>query len=114
MVRCDAFYGKIQKLRELGQEEVDAFCNKDPETVRRIETHLDIILPWVGELISKSEILSEEKPPIGGILSEGASSPLISEKDPNVRKEAMQHIVTLAEEKVMDGRKPQVTNREVS
>jgi len=31
--------------------------------------------------------------PIGNILSEGASSPLISEKSPEVRKEAIQQIV---------------------
>jgi hypothetical protein len=36
---------------------------------------------------------------------------LISEKDPEVRKEAVEQIVKLAEGKLMDGKKPQVTNR---
>jgi len=58
--------------------------------------------------------LSEEKPPIGGILSESASSPLISEEDPGIAKMATEKNVKRAEEKLMEGGKPRVTKREVS
>ena len=112
-MRCDPMYRKIQKLRELGEEEVDSFCKKHPDTGRRIEVYLDQIIPLIDELTAESEILLEENPPLGGIVSEKASRPLFSEKDPEVKKEAMQQIVTLAEEKAMDGKKPQVTEREV-
>jgi hypothetical protein len=40
--------------------------------------------------LANSEILRDEKPAIASILSETASRPLISEKSPEVRKEAMQ------------------------
>ena len=105
MVRCDALYDKIQKLRELGAEAVNSFCNKDPNTVGRIEAYLDKILPLVEELTTKSEILLDKNMPIVNIVSETASRSLVSEKDPEVRKEAMRRIVKLAEEKVMDGHK---------
>jgi hypothetical protein len=39
--------------------------------------------------LANSEILKDEKLPIGNIVSEGASRPLISEKSPEVRKEAI-------------------------
>ena len=47
----------------------------------------------------KSEILKDENLPIGNIVSEGASSSLISEKSPEVRKETVQQIENSAEEK---------------
>jgi len=56
--------------------------------------------------------LSEEKPPIGGILSESASSPLISEEDPEIAKMATEKNVKRAEEKLMEGGKPRVTEKE--
>jgi hypothetical protein len=40
--------------------------------------------------LAKSEILCGESGPIGPVLTEGASRPLISEKSPEVRKEAIQ------------------------
>lgn len=52
--------------------------------------------PLLQEVATESEILSEENPPIGGIISELASHPLVSEKDPEVRKEAMPHIIKIA------------------
>ncbi len=58
--------------------------------------------------VTKSEILKDEKLPMGNVVSEGASRPLISEKSPEVRKEVIQQIVKSAEEKVIDGRRPQV------
>jgi len=57
--------------------------------------------------------LSEEKPPIGGILSEGASRPLLSEKDEKVKEMVMGKIIKKAEEKIMEGGKPRVTEMEV-
>ena len=63
--------------------------------------------------VDKSEILSEEKPPMGGILSERASRPLISEDDQNVVDEVSEKIAKRAEEKVMEGGKPRVTEKEV-
>lgn len=49
--------------------------------------------------LAKSEILKDENLPIGNIVSEGASSSLISEKSPEVRKETVQQIENSAEEK---------------
>jgi len=43
--------------------------------------------------LSQSEILKDEKLPMGNIVSERASRPLISEKSPEVRKEVMQQKV---------------------
>ena len=106
MVRCDDFYRKWLK--------VGNFCEKNPRTVEQIEVYLDKIVPLLEELSAESEILNSGNTAIALELSETASRPLISEKDPEVRKEAMQQIVTLAEEKVMDGKKPQVTSREVA
>ena len=54
-----------------------------------------------GLEVTKSEILRDEKLPIGNVVSEGASRPLISEKSPEVRKEVIQQIVKSAEEKVI-------------
>ena len=105
MVRCDDFYRKWLK--------VGNFCEKNPRTVEQIEVYLDKIVPLLEELSAESEILNSGNTAIALELSETASRPLISEKDPEVRKEAMQQIVTLAEEKVMDSKKPQVTSREV-
>lgn len=61
----------------------------------------DIFINCLKDVIklAKSEILKDENLPIGNIVSEGASSPLISEKSPKVRKETVQHIVNSAEEK---------------
>jgi len=39
-------------------------------------------------------------------LTERASRPLIYEKDPDVRHKAMEQIVKVAEEKLMDGKRP--------
>ena len=63
------------------------------------------------ELSAESEILNSGSGTIVPLLSENAFFPLVSEKDPEVRKEAMRRIVKLAEENAMDGKKPQVTNR---
>ena len=43
--------------------------------------------------LSESEILKDENLPIGNIVSEGASRPLISEKSPGVREEAIKQKV---------------------
>ena len=56
--------------------------------------------------------MSEEKPPIGGILSEGASRPLLSEKDEKVKEMVMGKIIKKAEEKIVEGGKPRVTEKE--
>jgi hypothetical protein len=106
MTRCDDFYGKWKR--------VGNFCEKNPRTVEQIEVYLDKIVPLLDKLSAESEILNNGSTAIALELSETASRPLVSEKDPEVQREAMQQIVTLAEEKVMDGKKPQVTNREVS
>lgn len=106
MVRCDDFYRKWQRAGN--------FCEKHPSAASRIESFLDKVIAELEPEISKSEILVEENLPIGNILSEGASRPLISERDPNVRHEVYKQIVKSAEEKVIDGKKPQVTNKEVA
>ena len=106
MVRCDDFYRKWQKAGN--------FCEKHPETAREIEAFLDKIIPILEKEVSKSEVLAPEKPAMAEIVSERACRPLISEKSPEVRKEAIQQIVKAAEEKVIDGKRPQVTNKEVS
>ena len=106
MVRCDDFYCKWQK--------VGNFCEKHPKTAEQIEAYLNKILPLLEELAAESEILNDGSRAIAPELSEGASRPLISEKDPQIQHEAAKQIVKLAEEKVMDGKKPQVTNREVT
>ena len=72
------------------------------------------ILPLLEELAAESEILNDGSRAIAPELSEGASRPLVSEKDPEIRHRAMKQIVKVAEEKVMDEKRPQVTNREVS
>jgi len=56
--------------------------------------------------LAESEILNDESRPIGPILSEGASRPLIQERDPEIREMATQQIVKRAEEKLLDGKKP--------
>lgn len=48
------------------------------------------------------------------ILTERAGRPLVSEKDPAVTEAAIKQIVKKAEDKVMNGDAPQVTNKEVS
>ena len=50
---------------------------------------------------------------MGGILSERASRPLISEDDQNVVDEVSEKIAKRAEEKVMEGGKPRITEKEV-
>jgi len=79
-----------------------------PAGVAQIET----IRPLIAKLIAESEILSEEKPPIGGILSERASRPLLSEKDEKVKEMVMGKIIKKAEEKIVEGGKPRVTEKE--
>lgn len=105
MVRCDEFYKKW--------DEVGNFCEKHPRTAERIESYLDQILGLLKTEVSKSEILDTENTPIGAILTEGASRPLVSEESPKVKREAVKQIVKLAEEKVIVGTKPQVTENEV-
>jgi hypothetical protein len=56
--------------------------------------------PIVTKVVTtKSEILKDENLPMGNIVSERASRPLISEKSPEVRKETVQQIENSAEEK---------------
>jgi hypothetical protein len=106
MVRCDDFYRKWQKAGN--------FCEKHPKTAERIDIFLNEIIVELEAEIAKSEILSGESGPIGPVLTEGASRPLISEHDPNVRHKAYTQIVKSAEENVIDGKRPQVTNKEVA
>jgi DNA-binding ferritin-like protein (Dps family) len=106
MVRCDDFYCKWQK--------VGNFCEKHPKTAERIEAYLNKILPLLEELAAESEILNDGSRAMAPELTERASRPLIYEKDPEIRQKAIKQIVKLAEEKVIDGKRPQVTNREVA
>jgi hypothetical protein len=106
MVRCDDFYLKWQKAGN--------FCEKHPRTAEQIDAYLNKILPLLEELAAESEILNDGSTAIAPELSETASRPLISEKDPEIRQKSMEQIVKKAEEKVMDGKKPQVTHREVA
>ncbi len=106
MVRCDEFYQKWQKAGN--------FCEKHPDTAARIEAFLDMIVEELEQEVAKSEILAPEKPPMGSIITERASRPLISEHRPEIRREAIQQIVKAAEQKLIDGEKPQVTNKEVT
>ncbi|MEI2763492.1 DUF5131 family protein [Methanothrix soehngenii] len=106
MVRCDEFYQKWQKAGN--------FCEKHPRTAEQIEEFLDKIVVTLEMEVAQSEILAPEKPAIAQILSETASRPLISERDKNIRQSAIKQIVKAAENKVIRGEKPQVTNKEVS
>jgi len=106
MVRCDEFYEKWQK--------VGNFCKKHPDTATRIDAFLDQIVGELEKIVAQSEILKHDNTPTVGIITERASSPLISEKDPEIRKEALEQIVKVAENKVMDGERPQVTEKEVT
>lgn len=63
------------------------------------------------EELAKSEIFQGENGPMGPVISERASRPLISETDPEVRYEAIHQIVKAAEEKHMDGRPAKVVGR---
>jgi len=56
--------------------------------------------------VSKSEILKPEKTAMAEIITERACRPLISEKSPEVRNEAIRQIVKVAEDKVIDGKGP--------
>jgi hypothetical protein len=114
MVRCEQYYEKCEELINLNVDDFIEFCMKDPETQRRIYNFVTKVRPLIQMVVEKSEILSEEKPPMGGILSERASRPLISEEDPEIAKMAAEKIVKIAEEKVLEGGKPRVTEREVS
>jgi predicted transcriptional regulator len=106
MVRCDEFYAKWQKVQN--------FCDKAPITARQIDAYLDKVMPLLEREIAESEILEPEKNAIACVLTEGASRPLLSEKDPDVVKAAIKQIVKVSEKKVIDGKKPQVTGREVT
>jgi len=64
-------------------------------------------------LIAQSEILSGEKLTMVNVISERASHPLISEDDQNTVDEVSEKIVKRAEEKVLEGGKPRVTEKEV-
>lgn len=114
MVRCDEFYCKYQRLRDLAPEELKAFCDKNPETIRRIDLLLDDLIPLIKKAAAKSEILNLENTPIGGIVSEGALRPLMSEHDPEIRDKIADKIIERAENKTIDGQNPRVTNREVA
>jgi protein gp37 len=105
MVRCDDFYRKWQKAGN--------FCEKHPKTAERIDIFLNEIIVELETEVAKSEILSGYSRPIGPVLTEGASRPLISEHDPNVRQKAYKQIVKAVEDKVIDCKRPQVTGREV-
>jgi len=105
MVRCDDFYRKWQKAGN--------FCEKHPKTAALIEEYLEKIIPLLEDVSTESEILNDASRTIVPELSEGASRPLIQEKSPEVRREVMEQIVKVAEEKVINGKRPQVTNREV-
>jgi protein gp37 len=107
MVRCDEFYQKVQR-------EGTDWCRKAPRTASRIQTFISDIMPALEDEIAKSEILTPEKIPIGNMVSEAASRPLIQEKNPVVREKVIEKVVKLAEEKVIDGVKPQVTAQEVT
>ena len=82
------------------------FCEKHPRTASRIEKFLDLIVVELEEGLAKSEILKDAERPMGPVISERASRPLISEADPEVRYEAIHQIVKVAEEKLMDGTPP--------
>jgi hypothetical protein len=90
------------------------FCEKHPDTVELIGIYLDKIMPLLEKLASESEVLNDGSKTIVPLLSEGASRPLIRESDPAVFGKSMEQIVKYAEEKVIDGKKPQVTNKEVA
>jgi protein gp37 len=106
MVRCDEFYKKWQSAPN--------FCEKHPDTAARIEVYLDQIADELGEEVAQSEVLASENLTIGAIVSEGASRPLISEGNKRIRNSAIKQIVKVAEDKIIDGKKPQVTRKEVS
>lgn len=106
MVRCDDFYRKWQKAGN--------FCEKHPRTAEQIDRFLDKILMTLEKEVAQSEILAFEKPAMAQILTERASRPLISERNPEIRTEAIKQIVKAAEDKVIRGGKPQITNKEVS
>jgi hypothetical protein len=106
LVRCDDFYRKWQKAGN--------FCEKHPDTAELITVYLEKIIPLLEEVAAKSEILNNGSKTMVPQLSERASRPLISEKDPTICKAVMEQIVKKAEEKILDGQKPQVTNREVA
>ena len=104
-MRCEEFYEKWKKAGN--------FCEKHPRTASRIEKFLDQIVVELEEELAKSEIFQGENGPMGPVISERASRPLISETDPEVRYEAIHQIVKAAEEKHMDGRPAKVVGREV-
>lgn len=60
-------------------------------------------LPERGKEVVRSEILASENLPIGAIITEGASRPLVSEKSPEVRQDAIQQIV-MAKKRGVGGR----------
>jgi protein gp37 len=106
MFRCDDFYQEWQRACN--------FCEKHPSTAEQREEFLDKIVLTLEKEVAKSEILALEKPAFAQIITERASRPLICERDPLVRKEALKQIVRIAEGKITSGNKPQVTNKEVS
>lgn len=104
MVRCDDFYKKWEKAGN--------FCEKHADTAERIDAYLDL-LPYFKEKTANSEILSDPSEPMGTIITERASRPLISLGDSEIRQKAIQQIVNISEQKKMDGQKPIVTTKEV-
>jgi len=93
-MRCPDFYRKWKKCGN--------FCEKNPDTARGIEKYLDIILSF----------------PAMSALSERALRPLIREKNPNIRDNALVSIEKALEE----GKNPatgqfskeQITERDIS
>jgi hypothetical protein len=105
MVRCDDFYKKWQNAGN--------FCEKHPDTAERIDAYLDM-LPYIKEKTANSEILTDPSRPMGAIITERASRPLISLVNSEIRQRAIQQIVNIAESKKMNGDdKPVVTTKEV-
>ncbi|MCJ7443744.1 MAG: hypothetical protein MUO26_04300 [Methanotrichaceae archaeon] len=95
MVRCDEFYEKWKGAPN--------FCDKSPTTVDRIEKYLDLFL-LVQEEVAKSEILNERPLPMGELLTERASRPILNMKDSEKQRKVVQQIVKRAVEQILDGK----------
>jgi len=108
LVRCAEFYNKWQKYGN--------FCEKDPNTAAQIEAYLDQILE-IAEVIEKIPgFVKEGEDPTAiaaSLVSEGATRPLISEKDREIRQEAIEQIAKKSKQKKSEGKEKKVTGREV-
>ena len=128
-MRCDEFY---EKWRRCGN-----FCEKHPETARKIQRYLDQIEEMSRVLSESSKedmrkdiiekeatttidtpnkpiTTSVETPPIGG-FSECSIRPLIKEKNPEIREEAIRRSGKLvkAKERKFGKKKAKVTAKEM-